>query len=50
MTVKELREKINTLDPELEVFLEGCDCTNPWNGTLSIDEKSVTLEIEASYL
>lgn len=33
-TVGELIEKLKRLDPKLTVELEGCDCTNSWDGRL----------------
>lgn len=34
-TVRELIEKLSTLDPDARVELEGCDCYGPWVGIIT---------------
>lgn len=44
MNLKQLLEELNKIEnKELDVFLEGCDCTGEWNGKLEICSEDKTL-------
>jgi hypothetical protein len=47
-TIKELKEAIKDLPDEAAVRTEGCDCTGPWDGTVTEDPPADMWE-EASY-
>ena len=44
-SVTDLIEKLKMLNQTDKVILQGCDCINDWNGEITKENDSITLEI-----